>query len=88
VQVGVSHERAIPLAAQDKPLAPRNDEQAAVWQPVDAKWKTKGNSDCDFALATGIDGKNLLRAPVREPKTVLVPACDSPMAMPVMRIFA
>jgi len=74
VQVGVSRERAIAFAAQEKTLSPRNDEQAAVWQPVDAKWKTTGNSDCDLVLAVGIDRKNLLRAPIGEPKMVFVPS--------------
>src|SRR6516165_7288911 len=44
-----------------------------VKQPIDAKWKSKWNADYDLTLAIEIDSKNLLSAPVRKPKTILMP---------------
>src|SRR5215469_8609782 len=44
-----------------------------VKQPIDTKWKCKWNADYDLTLAIEIDNKNLLGAPVRKPKTVLMP---------------
>src|SRR5207249_11962236 len=72
-QVGMAHERPVELPAQEKALAPRDDEQAAIRQPIDAKWKAKRSADYDLPVAIKIDCHDLLSAPVREPKTILVP---------------
>ena len=60
------------LSAQEQPSAARDEKQAPIRQPVDAEWERR-HADDDFALARKIDGNDLVRAPVREPKTVLVP---------------
>src|SRR5262249_8805028 len=73
-QVGMRHERAVELLAQETTLAPRDDQQAAIRQPVDAEWKTKRSAGDDLAVAVKIDRRDFLSAPVREPETVLVPA--------------
>jgi hypothetical protein len=69
----MGHKLPIGLPAQEKPLAPRDDEQAPIGQPVDAKGKRGRNVNDDLALALQIDGNNLLRTPVREPQTAIVP---------------
>src|SRR5207245_2924057 len=68
------HQRSIALPAEQTPLAPRNNEQPPVRQPIDAKWKVKGNLNRNLAIAIEIDRDNLLSAPIREPKTVLAPS--------------
>ena len=69
----MSHERPVRLAAEKKALASRDDEQAAIRQPIDAERKTERRADYDLAVAIEIYCQDLLRAPVREPKPVLVP---------------
>ena len=70
--VGMCHKRPVGLPAEEKPIARRDDEKAPVGQPVDAEWKGR-HADDDVALALEIDGNDLLRAPVAEPETVIVP---------------
>src|SRR5215203_2233398 len=72
-QVGMGYQRPVGLPAQQKPISRRDYDQAPIWQPVDAKWERR-YADDDFALALEIDGNDLLRAPVREPETLIVPA--------------
>ena len=69
----MGHQRAVRLPAQEKTLAPRDDEQTAIGQPIDAEWKTKRGPDYDLAVAIEIHGDDFLGSPVREPKTVLTP---------------
>jgi hypothetical protein len=69
----MSRERAVGLAAKEDPIACRDDEQPPVGQKVDAEGKRLHLRD-DLARALEIDGDDLLRAPVREPQSVLVPA--------------
>ena len=73
MQVGVCHERPVRLAAEEEALASRDDEQAAIRQPIDAERKAERRADRDLAVTIEIDCQDLLRAPVREPKPVLVP---------------
>jgi hypothetical protein len=72
-QVGVSYERPIGFSAQQEPIACRDDQQAPIGQPVDAEWERR-YADDDLALTLEIDGDDLLRSPVREPETLIVPA--------------
>lgn len=71
-QIGMGDQRAVGLPAEEQSLAPRDDEQAPIAQPVDTKWDTRRAGD-DLAPAFEIDGNDLLRAPVREHETVVVP---------------
>ena len=38
-QVGVGRKRPVGLAAQEKPLGPRDDQQAPIGEPVETEWK-------------------------------------------------
>src|SRR5262249_5780892 len=59
--------------AQQKSLAGRNHEHAAVREPIDATWKGRRLED-DLAVALEIDGDDLRRAPVGEPEPAFMPA--------------
>jgi len=69
----MGHQRSVAFPTQEKPFAPRNDEQTAIGQPINAEWQTKRGPDNNLAVAVEIDCDDLLGSPVREPKTVLVP---------------
>jgi len=73
-QVGVGRERAVGLLSQQPPLAPVHDEQAAVGQPGDAEGQAEGRAQHHLGAAVGVDGEDLLRAPVGEPQAMVVPA--------------
>ena len=74
-QVGVGHQRPVRLLAQQPAVARRDDEQPAVGQPVDAHRKRgEINPGHHLRPALTIDGDHLLRAPIGQPQTVLVPA--------------
>src|SRR4051812_16194124 len=68
-------QRSVRLQTEEEPIARGDDEQAPVWQPVDADRlkRRKGQPDRDLALALEIDGDDLSRAPVGKPETVVVP---------------
>ena len=54
-------------------MACGDDQQPSIGEPVDAHRKGWNVGD-DLTLAIEIEGNHLVRAPVREPKTVIVPA--------------
>ena len=72
-QVGLGRERPVGLHAEQTPFGGRDDEQGPVGQPVDAERKRLNLGD-DLAPAVEIDGDQLLRAPVGQPETAVVPA--------------
>src|SRR3954449_1689986 len=71
-QVAGGHQRAVGLAAQEKPLARRDEQQTPVRQPVDTAGKRPRPED-DLAVALEIDCNDLWRTPVGKPKTILMP---------------
>src|SRR6266581_3877421 len=72
-QVGMGHQRPVWLPAQEKSLGTRYDKQAPIGEPVDGE-RDRGWDTGDYlAVALDIDGDDLLRAPVREPQTTLMP---------------
>src|SRR6266536_6191762 len=72
-QVGVGHQRTAWLLSQNETLPTGDDQQMAIRQPIDAKWKTERSPDYDLFLAFKIDSHDFLSAPVCEPKTPSVP---------------
>src|SRR5262249_13682114 len=42
-------------------------------QPIDVKWKTKGNANYDLSVAINVDRCDLLSPPVREPNMAVAP---------------
>ena len=70
----MGHQRPIGLLAQEEAFAARDHEEAPVGQPIDGERDGGGDADHDLAPAFEIDRDDLLRAPVAEPETVLVPA--------------
>ena len=59
--------RPVRLPTQQEALAPRNDQEATVWQPVHAEGKAERRADDDLAF-TGKIGRNyFLSAPIRQP---------------------
>src|SRR5438034_1055573 len=72
-QVSMDHQRPVWLPTQEKRLGARYDKQAPIGQPVDGE-RDRGWDTGDYlAVALDIDGDDLLRAPVREPQTTLMP---------------
>ena len=71
----MGHQRSVWLLAQQTAVAGRDDEQPAVGQPVDAhRERGKINPGHHLRLALAIDRHDLLRTPVSQPQTVLMPA--------------
>jgi hypothetical protein len=74
-QVGVGHQRPVRLLVQQPSVARRDDQQAAVGQPVDAHRKGREvNPGHHLGPALAVHGQDRLRAPVGQPQVVLVPA--------------
>src|SRR5262249_57086204 len=72
LQIAVGDQGAVRFDAQEKTLAGRNQEHAAIWEPVDAARKGRRLED-DLAVALEIDGDDLRRAPVGEPEPAFMP---------------
>src|SRR5215211_5265399 len=69
-QVGMAHQRTVGVPAHD-PLA--RNEQAPVGKPVDRPPETRRALANDLRVALRVNGDDLPRAPVGEPKALLVP---------------
>src|SRR5215471_12079184 len=69
----MGNQRSIRLTPHEKTLLPGDDEKPTIWQPIDAKWKTKGNANYELSVAINIDCDDLLSPPVRKPKMVVAP---------------
>ena len=63
----MGRKRPVRLPTQPEALAPRNDQEATVRQPVNAEGKAERRADGDLAF-TGKIGRNyFLSAPIRQP---------------------
>jgi hypothetical protein len=66
----MTHDRAVGLQAP-QPFA--CNEEATVGEPVDGPSEARRTLGDDLGIALEIDSYDLVRAPVREPQTLLVP---------------
>src|SRR5262249_53117010 len=62
-QVGMGRQRPIRLLAQEETFAARDDEHAAIRQPIEAEWEAEGSAHHDLALAIEIDGHEFPERP-------------------------
>src|SRR4029077_2309117 len=72
--VGIGRQRAGWISPEHASLAPGDNDERSIWQPVEAEREQEGHSKDDLAPALRIHGQDLLSAPVREPETAVVPA--------------
>src|SRR5207247_6901564 len=73
-QICMGHQRAIRLPSHETVLAPCDNQQAAIWKPIDAKREFKRSPEHDLAAAASIDSEDLSSPPVGQPETIVVPA--------------
>src|SRR5262245_54402609 len=69
-------ERPVVLSPKQRTLPRRHDHQATVTQPVEADGLKRSNlhANAGFPVPVTIEGENLLRTPVGNPQTAVVPA--------------
>jgi hypothetical protein len=72
-QVGVSHQRAVWLTAQENAIAHRDDEQTSIWQEAKAH-RRAGDTGDELLAAVQIHRGDLSRAEVDEPQAITMPA--------------
>jgi hypothetical protein len=70
-KVAVGHQRPVGLTAQEPPPGRRDGQQPAIGQVADAHQGLDARDH--VAPALQIDGKDLLRPPVRDPQPAVVP---------------
>src|SRR5215475_15121879 len=69
----MGNQRSIRLPPHEKTLRSGDDEKSTIWQPINAKWKTKGYANYDLSFAINIDRDDLLSPPVRKPNMAVAP---------------
>src|SRR5262249_1254976 len=73
-QVGVRNQGPVSFASHYAIFTAGYDQQAAVSKPVETKRQAEGSVHDDVFVSGEIDRQNLLRAPVRQPESTVVPS--------------